>query len=169
MEIPAYISPSLCIGRTFDAEKFRVGRDIFPPFIPTNTVDINKYTLRYKAINTSKDVRDLLDVSGELSVLLKTNTLTASGTGHYIRESRTMDGIQELLAVIRCHTVSVMFKSRVFEMLHRSSFCTLPSLLEWKLNNNYEKNRHCSTHELSSGSSLWDFLTTQIENSITGK
>lgn len=144
MELPAYISPSLCIGRTFDAEQFRVGRDIFPPFIPTNTVDVNTYTLKYKAINTNKDIRDLLDVSGELSVLLKTNILTASETGQYIRENRTMDGIQELLAVIRCNTVSAMFKSRAFIMLHKSIFCTK------------EKLRKGSTL-LNSGAPLWLF------------
>ena len=106
MEIPAYISPSLCIGRTFDAETSQVGSDIFPPYIPTKTVDVNKYSFKYKLIKTNKDVRDLLDLSSELSLLIKANLLTATGTGQYINESRPLEGVTEVLAVIKCNTVS---------------------------------------------------------------
>ena len=110
MKTPAYISPSLYIGRTFDAEKSRVGSDIFPSFIPTRTVDVNTYTFKYKVIKSNKDVRDLLGVSAELSLLIKANLLTASGAGQYIHESRTLEGITEVLAVIKCVTVSTTYE-----------------------------------------------------------
>ena len=108
MEIPAYISPSLCIGRTFDAERGRVGSDIFPSSVPTKAVDFNKYTFKYKVIKTNNDVRDLLDVSRELSLLVKANVITVSGTGQYINERRVLEGNTEVLAVIKCGTVSTM-------------------------------------------------------------
>ena len=112
MEIPAYISPSLCIGRTFDAEKGRVGSDIYPSFIPTKTVDVNKYTFKYKVIKTNNDVRDLLDVPRELSLFMKANLITVLGTGQYIHERRVLDGITEVLAVIKCDTVSTTLAVR---------------------------------------------------------
>ena len=107
MEIPAYISPSLCIGRTYDAEKNRAGSHIsFPSFLPTKRAGVNKYTFKYKVIKTNNDVRDLLDVSPELSLLVKTNVITVSGTGQYISERRVPDETTEVLAVIKCDTVS---------------------------------------------------------------
>lgn len=121
MEIPAYISPSLCIGRTFDAERGRVGSDIFPSSFPTKAVDVNKYTFKYKVIKTNNDVRDLLDVSRELSLLMKANLITVSGTGQYINERRVLDGNTEVLAVIKCDTVSTTLG--VFETV--CSHCTL--------------------------------------------
>ena len=106
MEIPAYISPSLCIGQTFDAEKNRAGSHISTSLLPTKTADVNKYTLKYKVTKTNNDVRDLLDVSPELSLLVKANVITVSGTGQYISERRVPDETTEVLAVIKCDTVS---------------------------------------------------------------
>ena len=106
MRIPAYVSPSLCIGRTFDVQKSKVGSDLFPPYTPTKTTDVNTYTFKWQVIETNKDARDLLDISSELSLLIKANLLTASETGHYISERRSLEGISEVLAVIKCYTVS---------------------------------------------------------------
>lgn len=115
MEIPAYISPSLCIGRTFDAEKNRAGSHIFPYFLPTKTTDVNKYTFKYKVTKTNNDVRDLLGVSPELSLLVKANVITVSGTGQYISERRVPDETTEVLAVIKCDTVSKKLGVRAFQ------------------------------------------------------
>lgn len=114
MEIPAYVSPSLCIGQTFDAEKNQAGSHIFRSFLPTKTADVNKYTFKYKVIETNNDVRDLLDVSPELSLLVKANVITVSGTGQFIRERRVRDEITEVLAVIKCDTVSTTLGVRAF-------------------------------------------------------
>lgn len=107
MEIPAYASPSLCIGRTFDVNRYRVGSDIFPSYVSTKTKDISKYTLKYKVVKTSNDVKELLDISSELALSIKADRLRAVGTGQYIKESRTLEGITEILAVIKCYTVSI--------------------------------------------------------------
>ena len=80
---------------------------MFPSLLPTKTADVNKYTFKYKVINTNNDVRDLLDVSPELSLFVKANVITVSGTGQYISESRRVpDETTEVLAVIKCDTVS---------------------------------------------------------------
>ena len=55
MNIPAYTSPTLCIGRTFDAETSNAGSDLFPYDIPTKTININKFSFKYKVVKNGKD------------------------------------------------------------------------------------------------------------------
>ena len=106
MNIPACASPTLCLGRTYDTESSRPGNDIFPPDIATKTMHVNKFSFKYQIVKSSKDVNDLLDVSGELSLKIKAGLLKVEGKGQYVNESKTEEGKTTLLAVMNCTTVS---------------------------------------------------------------
>ena len=105
MYIPAYTSPTLCIGRTYDAENATAASDLFPAGIPTKTIHVNKFSFKYKVVKNSKDVNDLFDVSGELSLKIKANLLKVEGAGKYINETKNKEGTTTLLAVMKCTTV----------------------------------------------------------------
>jgi len=88
MNIPAYTSPTLCIGRTFDAENSTACSDVFPSGIPTKQINVNKFSFKYTVVKNSKDVNDLLDVSVELSLKIKANLLRVKGRGSTLTTSR---------------------------------------------------------------------------------
>ena len=107
MDIPAYTSPTLCLGRTFDLETSRACADVFPSSsdLPIKSMNFNKFSFKYQVVKSSKDVNDLLDVSGELSLKIKANLLRVEGAGQYINESKLEEGTTSLLAVMKCTTV----------------------------------------------------------------
>lgn len=130
MDIPAYTSPTLRLGRSFDNETSRACKDIFPSGtdMPTEQIHVNQFSFKYKVVKSSKDVNDLLDVSGELSLKIKANLLKVEGSGQYINENKTEEGSTNLLAVMKCTTVmdlqisvySVGDKAHLFEKVHLS-------------------------------------------------
>lgn len=109
MNIPAYTSPTLCIGRTFDAENSTAGGDIFTANVPTKLINVNKFSFKYSVVKNSRDVNDLLDVSGELSLKIKANVLKVEGAGQYVNEAKKEEGTTTLLAVMKCTTVSFLY------------------------------------------------------------
>ena len=105
MNIPAYTAPNLCIGRTFDAEKSTAAGDLFQAGIPTKTINVNEFSFKYKVVKNNKDVNDLFDVSGELSLKIKANLLKVKGAGEFINKAKKKEGKTTLLAVMKCTTV----------------------------------------------------------------
>ena len=109
MNIPAYAAPTLCIGRTYDARKVSAGIDIFPSNIPTEKIkkmNVNHFTFKYKVVRNSNDVKDLLDISGELSLKVKAGLVKVEGLGKYLTDTDKKEETTELLAVLKCVTVS---------------------------------------------------------------
>ena len=106
MNIPAYAAPTLSIGRTYDAEHSKASEDIFQSNqISIKTIHVNNFSFKYSLVQNSKDVNDLLDVSGELSLKIKANLLKVEGAGQYVHESKKEEGTTKLLAVMKCITV----------------------------------------------------------------
>ena len=105
MNIPAYTAPTLCIGRTYDARNTTAGIDIFPADNPTKTINVNQFTFKYKVIRNSSDVKDLLNISGELSLRVKAGLVKVEGSGKYLSDTANKEGTTELLAVLKCVTV----------------------------------------------------------------
>ena len=106
MNIPAYAAPTLSIGRTYDARNSKASGDIFKSDqISMKTINVNNFSFKYSLVQNSKDVNDLLDVSGELSLKIKANLLKVEGAGQYVNESKKEEGTTKLLAVMKCITV----------------------------------------------------------------
>ena len=126
MDIPAYTSPTLCLGRTFDLETSRACADVFPSMtdLPIKSIDSNKFSFKYQVVKSSKDVNDLLDVSGELSLKIKANLLKVEGAGQYINDSKLEEGTTNLLSSHVCWELSLV---TVFPCLPLSS-CILISV-----------------------------------------
>lgn len=112
MDVPAWAFSNLCIGRTYDANNNRAGIDIFLRDIPTKTENVNTFSFRYKIVKTNEDVRDLLNISGNISLKIKANILKVEGAGKYINFRGKDEGITEVLAVMKCSTVSCVIKNK---------------------------------------------------------
>ena len=132
MNVPAWAFSNLCIGRTYDAKTNRAGIDIFPPDIPTKTEDVNTFSFRYKKITSNEDVRDLLNISGDISLKIKANIFKVEGAGKYISNSRKDEGTAEVLAVMKCTTVRGYLQQRSQKWVHflSLSFLTLSCCLK---------------------------------------
>ena len=106
MNVPAWAFSNLCIGRMYDARSNRAGKDIFPPDIPTKIENVNTFSFRYKIVKTNEDVRDLLSLSSEISLKIKANIIKVEGAGKYMNYQKKDEEFTEVLAVMKCTTVS---------------------------------------------------------------
>ena len=102
MNVPAWAFSNLCIGRSYDANDNRAGMDI-----PIKTENVNTFSFRYKIVKSNEDVRDLLNISGDISLKIKANIFKVEGAGKYINNSNKEEGTTEVLAVMKCTTVSL--------------------------------------------------------------
>ena len=111
MIIPAYVSSTLILGRTFDRETLSARADISSSSndIPTKLININKFSFKYQVVKSSQDVNNLLDISGKLSLQIKANLLKVEGAGQYVKENKVQEGRTKLLAVMKCTTVMYVF------------------------------------------------------------
>lgn len=107
MNIPAYTSPTLCLGRTYDAKTSTACSDIFPADIPKKKINVSTFSFKYKVVKSNKEVNDLLDVSGELSLKIKAGLIEVTGSGQYVNETKKEEGTASLLAVMKCTTVGL--------------------------------------------------------------
>ena len=108
--IPAHISPTLCLGRTFDNKTLSACADLSSSNDkPPKSMNINKFSFKYQVVKSNKDINDLLDISGELSLQIKANLLKVEGAGQYIKENKVQEGRTNLLAVMKCTTVMYIF------------------------------------------------------------
>ena len=105
MDVPAWAFPNLCIGRTYDAKNNRAGIDIFETEIKTKCEHVNQFSFQYKSIESKEDVRDLLNISGDISLKIKANIFKVEGAGKYINNTKKDKGVSEILAVMKCTTV----------------------------------------------------------------
>lgn len=106
MNVPAWALSNLCIGRSYDANDNKAGLDIFHPDIPIKTENVNMFSFRYKIVKSNEDVRDLLNISGDISLKIKANIFKVEGAGKYISNNNNEEGTTEVLAVMKCTTVS---------------------------------------------------------------
>ena len=105
MDVPAWAFSNLCIGRTYDSKNNRAGIDIFQQEIEPRTENVNRFSFRYKSIESKEDVRDLLNISGDISLKIKANIFKVEGAGKYINNNKSEKGVTEILAVMKCTTV----------------------------------------------------------------
>ena len=106
MNVPAYASPSLRIGRSYDAQTSKAGIDIYPPEnIVLEETKVNRFTFEYRVIKNSKDTKNLLNIPGELSLKVKAGLVSVSGSGKYLSDSKKTEDTTEVLAVLKCETV----------------------------------------------------------------
>ncbi|XP_074611604.1 uncharacterized protein LOC141866090 isoform X4 [Acropora palmata] len=106
MNIPAYASPNLRIGRSYDAKTSKDGIDIYPGNIEIEETNVNQFNFEYRVIKSIKDTKDLLNISGALSLKVKAGLVSVSGSGKYLCDKKKTKDTTEVLAVLKCLTVS---------------------------------------------------------------
>ena len=113
MNIPAYASPNLRIGRSYDAQTSKAGIDIYPGNIEIEETKVNQFNFEYRVIKNSRDTKDLLNISGELFLKVKAGLLTVSGSGKYLSDNKKTEDTTEVLAVLKCLTVCLTTRLRM--------------------------------------------------------
>lgn len=107
-----YVLPML-LGRTYDLNNDRVGIDIFPKSAIDNAEVIRRYITdsEYRVVSDTRDARDFLDVSGELSLKVKTGQLNIEGTGSYLKDTTSRSNMVEILVKVHYETVTLTIPS----------------------------------------------------------
>ena len=113
MNIPAYASPNLRIGRSYDAQTSEAGIDIYPGNIEIEKTNINQFNFEYKVIKNTKDTKDMLNISGALSLKVKAGVVSVSGSGKYLSDNKKAEDTTEVLAVLKCLTVCFTTRLRM--------------------------------------------------------
>lgn len=104
------ISQLTKLGTTFDYSKSIVGGTVIfeNDDLEKHTKTVKHYltTSNFKVVKTNEDVRDVLDISGKLSLQIMSKTVDIKGEGKYLEESGTSTGFVEVLAKVTYQTVS---------------------------------------------------------------
>lgn len=104
------ISQLTKLGTTFDYSKSIVGGTVIfeNDDLEKHTKTVKHYltTSNFKVVKTNEDVRDVLDISGKLSLQIMSKTVDIKGEGKYLKESGTSTSFVEVLAKVTYQTVS---------------------------------------------------------------
>jgi hypothetical protein len=96
------------LGDSFDYSTFKVVTNLIQSDIRKKAIERrdDSSNMKFKLIKSQKDVRDVLDVSGELSVKVMAGLVDVQGKGAYLKSSVKSDNSVELLVQIHYRTVS---------------------------------------------------------------
>lgn len=97
----------MLLGRTFDFSKSVVGNDIYPAKVRNNPVVTNHYETKvnYEVVRSAKERRDVLDISGHLSVQVMAGIVDFKGSGEYLKDAFDAGKNVEVVAKISFLTV----------------------------------------------------------------
>ena len=96
----------MIIGRTFDLSRSLIGNDIFEQdTIVLDTTKRESTNIEYKVVKTQEQVRDVLDVSGQLSLQVMAGLVKIKGEGKYLKETTRGTSFVEVLAKVSFETV----------------------------------------------------------------
>ncbi|GFQ74531.1 stonustoxin subunit alpha, partial [Trichonephila clavata] len=100
-----YVLPMI-LGRTYDVKKNTVGVDIFSmEDIETPRVtEESFYRSSLKTVETSSDVKEILEINGDLSLNIKAGTLAISGIGSYVKSALQTQNSLDILIKVRFRT-----------------------------------------------------------------
>ncbi|XP_022246982.1 uncharacterized protein LOC106463692 [Limulus polyphemus] len=120
--VMVYILPML-LGRSYDMKTDQVGVDIFPmaDLDPKNgkLEKIDRYftDAQYKLVEDSREARDFLDVSGELSLKIKSGKVNIAGMGSYLKETASRSNTVEILVKVHYETATLTIPSTILPLL----------------------------------------------------
>ncbi|CAL1275482.1 unnamed protein product [Larinioides sclopetarius] len=102
-----YVLPMI-LGRTYDLRTHTVGVDLFSQKDIENprVIEETFYNSNFKTIETSSDVKEVLDINGDLSLNIKAGTFTIGGFGAYVKSSAQTQNSVDILIKVRFRTIS---------------------------------------------------------------
>ena len=100
----------MLLGRTFDYSKSEVGNDIISEEErkKAQTILSDRADIKYKMVKSSEDIRDVLDVSGQLSVKVMAGTVDIEGKGSYLKSS--VDSKNSVQVMVQVYYKTVRFR-----------------------------------------------------------
>lgn len=99
----------MTLGTTFDYSTSKIGMiKIFGDDLNSHitTVKHSLTTSNFKMVKTSEDVRDVLDISGKLSLQIMSGAVDIKGEGKYLKETSASTSFVEVLAKVTFQTVN---------------------------------------------------------------
>ncbi|XP_055925916.1 uncharacterized protein LOC129957577 [Argiope bruennichi] len=102
-----YVLPMI-LGRTYDMRTHTVGVDLFPreDIAQPRVIQESFYNSNFRTIETSADVKEVLDIYGDLSLNIKAGTFTIGGVGAYVKSSVQTQNSVDILVKVRFRTIS---------------------------------------------------------------
>nr|QNH72538.1 toxin candidate TRINITY_DN18779_c0_g1_i1 [Ceriantheomorphe brasiliensis] len=100
--------PPMTLGRSFDVSQFNIGTDVFPfeSLRQRSEIPMRSTKVVSRIIKSAKDIEDVLDVSGQLSLKLKMGMLSIKGSGKYVKSTSSNENTVEMLIKITFRTVA---------------------------------------------------------------
>lgn len=108
--IPILTTVTLYLGATFNLLKYEKSAiDVFNLSSLKDkvlTIDRSFTRSQYRLIETSSEARDFLDVTGDLSLRVKSGSVEFSGAGSYLKDSESGENFVEMLVKVEHETVT---------------------------------------------------------------
>ena len=94
------------LGDSFDYSSFKVGNNLIQSDARNKAVERRneRSYMKFELIKSQKDVRYVLDISGELSLKVMAGLVDVQGKGAYLKSSVKSDNSVQLLVQIYCRT-----------------------------------------------------------------
>ncbi len=98
----------MMLGRTYDLQTLQSGLDIFTDkaLAKSEKTERHHTSINYSVVKNSRDVNNILDVSGEISLKIKAGLLKVEGMGSYLKEVGSKENTLQILAKAHVETVS---------------------------------------------------------------
>ncbi|GBO24537.1 hypothetical protein AVEN_42271-1, partial [Araneus ventricosus] len=109
-----YVLPMM-LGQTYDLGKDRPGLQIYPTNVNETATVIEQYfaDTQYRLVEDTSQVKDFLDVSGKLSLKIKSGLIDVSGEGSYAKKISSSDNTVQILIKVHFETVTYSIPSHV--------------------------------------------------------
>ena len=82
-----------------------VGVAIFPRDAPTKDIQMESTRVVSRIVRSSKDIRDVLDVSGQLSLKMGMGILNVKGSGSYVKSTSSNEKTVQIIIKVIYKTV----------------------------------------------------------------
>ena len=98
------------LGDSFDYSSFKVGNNLIQSDVRNKAVERRneRSYMKFKLIKSQKDKKDVLDISGELSLKVMAGLVDVKGKGAYLKSTTSSGNSVELLVQIYYRTVSFL-------------------------------------------------------------
>ncbi|KFM78326.1 Stonustoxin subunit alpha, partial [Stegodyphus mimosarum] len=105
--IMMYVLPMM-LGQTYDLGKEKPGLQIYLESVEENSVKIEHHFTdsQYRTVENAGEIKDFLDISGKLSLKIKSGVVDIGGEGSYLKDSSSKSNGIEILVKVHFETVT---------------------------------------------------------------
>ncbi|XP_055924612.1 uncharacterized protein LOC129956705 [Argiope bruennichi] len=109
-----YVLPMM-LGQTYNLGKDKPGLQIFPTNVNESATVIEQYftDTQYRLVDDISQVKDFLDVSGKLSLKIKSGLVDVNGEGSYAKKISSYDNTLQILIKVHFETVTLTIPSHI--------------------------------------------------------